>query len=127
MRVLIAEDSTDNQLLIKYYLKGTEIDPTFANNGNEAVQKAQSETFDAILMDIQMPEVDGYEATARLRKWGFKKPIIALTAHTLKEERDKALNSGFTDFVSKPISRDHLLHALRSCRVSLVPLVSTIN
>ncbi len=116
MKILVAEDTADNQTLIKYFLKGTGIEPSFVDNGAEAVAKANSDEFDAILMDIQMPGMDGYEATSILRKNGFLKPIIALTAHTLKEEKEKALLIGFTDFVSKPISRERLIFALRETR-----------
>ncbi len=116
MKVLVAEDSQDNQLLIKYFLKGTGIELSFVGNGIEAVAKANSRRFDAILMDIQMPEMDGYEATSILRKSGYLQPIIALTAHTFKEEKEKALHIGFTDFVSKPISKDLLIKALRKSR-----------
>ena len=116
MVILVADDAADNQLLIKYFLKGTGIEPSFVNNGIEAVAKAKSNEFDAILMDIQMPEMDGYEATGILRKHGYLKPIIALTAHTFKEEMEKALLSGFTDFVSKPISKQLLIQALRETR-----------
>ncbi len=117
--VLVAEDSSDNQLLIKYYLKGTGIDPVFVNNGKEAVAKATAEKFDMILMDIQMPEMDGYEATGILRKNGCLLPIIALTAHTFKEEKEKALLFGFTDFVSKPISQENLIQALCQTHATL--------
>ncbi len=117
MRVLVAEDSPDNQLLIKCFLKGTGIELSFVGNGKDAVAKANSEEFDAILMDIQMPEMDGYEATSLLRKSGYSRPIIALSAHTFKDEQTKARLSGFTDFVSKPISRVKLIEALRDLRI----------
>ncbi len=120
MQILVAEDTADNQLLIKYFLKGTGIEPSFVNNGIEAVAKANSNDYDAILMDIQMPEMDGYEAMSILRKNGYIKPIIALTAHTFKEEHERALFSGFTDFVSKPISRTLLIQALREIRSPFV-------
>ncbi len=124
MHVLVAEDSSDNQLLIKYFLKGTGIEPSFVWNGKEAIAKANSMEFDAILMDIQMPEMDGYEATSLLRKSGYLKPIIALTAHTFKEEHEKARLLGFTDFVSKPISRAELIQALREIRSPLAEVIA---
>ena len=104
---------------LENYLKGTGIEPSFVHNGTEAVTSANLNAFDAILMDIQMPEMDGYEATSILRKGGYLKPIIALTAHTFKEEQEKALRVGFTDFVSKPISRNLLIQALREIRSPL--------
>ena len=125
LKILVADDSADNQLLIKYFLKGTGIEATFADNGAEAVSKAYTEEFDAILMDIQTPIMDGYEATSLLRKNGYLKPIIALTAHTFKEEQEKALLRGFTDFVSKPISRERLIQALREIRSPLAEQNST--
>ena len=120
MQILVAEDCEDNQLLIKCFLSGTGIEPLFVSNGIEAVAKANSSEFDAILMDIQMPEMDGYEATSLLRRSGFSRPIIALTAHTFKDEDEKALLFGFTDFVSKPISRSRLVDALREIRAPYV-------
>ncbi len=125
MRVLVAEDTVDNQTLIKYFLKGSGIEPSFVNNGTQAVARANSNEFDAILMDIQMPEMDGYEATSILRKNGYLKPIIALTAHTFKEEQEKALLNGFTDFVSKPISKKLLIQALREIRSPFVGPLGT--
>jgi signal transduction histidine kinase len=112
MKVLVVEDSKDNQLLIQHFLKATNIDLKCADNGLAGVNAASLNDFDAILMDIQMPEMDGYEATKQLRKSGYSKPIIALTAHAFDEEREKVLSSGFTDFVSKPIDRERLLSAL---------------
>jgi signal transduction histidine kinase len=113
LQVLLAEDSKDNQRLIGHYLKGSGIVLSFASNGREALELALTSHFDVILMDIQMPEMDGYEVTETLRKQGYVSPIIALTAYAFNEEREKALNSGFTDFVSKPIHRGRLLAALR--------------
>ena len=114
LKVLVVEDSKDNQLLVRHFLKGTGIEASFADNGEAGVSDALNKNFDVILMDIQMPQVDGYEATSRLRKSGYEKPIIALTAHAFKEEQEKALSSGFTDFVCKPIHRDQLLRSLRA-------------
>lgn len=114
VKVLLVEDAPDNQMLIGRFLKvaGAEVD--IANNGQEALHKAQSAQYDVLLMDLQMPIMDGYEATNALRKSGYQKPIIALTAHALKEERQRCLASGFNDHVSKPINRAVLLDSILS-------------
>ncbi len=126
LRVLIAEDSKDNQLLLKHYLSGIVPSVSFADDGFAVVRDALAGDFDVVLMDIQMPGRDGYEATHLLREAGYTKPIIALTAHALKEERAKALGSGFTDFVSKPISRDRLLAALARSTVAGDPETTVV-
>ena len=81
----------------------------YADNGAEGVEKAIAGNFNVVLMDLQMPHVDGYEATTRLRSQGYDKPIIALTAHALKEERDRCLQVGCTDHFTKPIDRKKLI------------------
>jgi CheY-like chemotaxis protein len=108
-RILLAEDSPDNVALIQAYLKQTGALVSVANNGREAVKLASENSFDLILMDLQMPEMDGYEATETLRALGIKIPIIALTAHALSEHRNRALSTGFSDFLTKPIQRDKLV------------------
>lgn len=103
-RILVAEDVEDNQLLIARYLKkeGAEVD--FANDGVEAIEKAMSFPYNYILMDIQMPTLDGYQATTELRNRGYKRPIIALTAHAMPEEKRSCLAAGCDDFHTKPIN-----------------------
>jgi signal transduction histidine kinase/CheY-like chemotaxis protein len=116
-RVLLAEDGPDNQKLISMILRkaGAEVD--LAVNGLEAVEKAlaalSAQTpYDAILMDMQMPEMDGYEATDRLRQAGYDKPIIALTAHAMMGDRQKCLAAGCDDYATKPVDRVTLLTTL---------------
>jgi signal transduction histidine kinase/AmiR/NasT family two-component response regulator len=109
LKVLLAEDSNDNQLLISKYLKPTEILLDFANDGVEAVNLASKNNYDVILMDIQMPNMDGYEATQILRKQGFNNQIVALTAHAFQEERERIMNGGFNLYLTKPISRRNLI------------------
>lgn len=111
-RVLVVDDSIDNQIIIKHFLKSSGYTIEFADNAYDGVIEAFKTDFDVVLMDIQMPEMDGYEATLRLRQGGFAKPIIAVTAHAFNEERDKALSSGFTDYLTKPIKRETLLATL---------------
>ncbi|MDQ3230473.1 MAG: response regulator [Pseudobdellovibrionaceae bacterium] len=112
LRVLLVEDSPDNQLLVTRMLKMSGVKVETASNGREGVQKAQSGTFDCILMDLQMPEMDGYAAAQELRRQGYAKPIIALTAHAMGEERQRCLASGFNSHISKPISRKILIQTL---------------
>ncbi|MEG3640317.1 ATP-binding protein [Magnetococcus sp. PR-3] len=116
-RILMVEDSPDNQILIRAYLKQSHHHLEMANNGQEGVLKAQKQTFDLILMDMQMPVMDGYRATQVIRQHeathGIKPvPIVALTAHALADERDKTLAAGCNGFLTKPIKRDQLLKAI---------------
>lgn len=111
-KILLAEDSPDNVILIKAYLKQMKLDIEVAHNGLEALNLANTKNFDLILMDIQMPDMDGYEATRLLRAAGVQIPIVALTAHALTEHRTKALDAGFSDFLTKPIERERLIKVL---------------
>ncbi len=112
MKILVVDDSLDNLRLIKIVLSlaGAKVDT--AKNGKEAVEKTLSGDYDLVLMDLQMPEMDGYEATKVLRERGYGKPIIALTAHAMKEERQRTLQSGFNDHITKPIDQAMLLRTL---------------
>ncbi|HET9238671.1 MAG TPA: PAS domain S-box protein [Oligoflexus sp.] len=106
--VLLAEDSHDNQILIKIFLKklGARVD--VASNGEEAIRLARSADYDIILMDMMMPVMDGLEATRRLRSTGYRRPIVALTAHALKEEVEKSIAAGCDLHLTKPIQIDVL-------------------
>jgi CheY-like chemotaxis protein len=110
-RVLLAEDGEDNQRLLMAFLKLGGAEATLAVDGAEAVRLAREANYDydLILMDMQMPVMDGYQATAELRRAGYTKPIIAVTAHAAPEDRAKCLAAGCTDYLSKPISRSVLL------------------
>lgn len=104
--VLVAEDVPSNQLLIEELLKRKGLDATVVSNGKEAVQAASEKTFDLIFMDLQMPEMNGYEAIKILqKKHKITTPIIALTASSMKKDVDKCLKAGFCDHVAKPIIR----------------------
>jgi two-component system, sensor histidine kinase len=111
-KILLAEDSSDNQILFSFFLKAYGLDVEIANNGKEAVQKALQHPHDLILMDIQMPEMNGYEALSALRERGYNGKILALTAHSMIEEQQHCLNMGFNGFLSKPISRDLLIETI---------------
>jgi len=116
-RILIAEDSVDNLLLLKAYLKDSGFQLDVAENGEEAVEKVNSGHYDLVLMDVQMPVMDGHSATRAIRmreKHGqsFPIPILALTAHALKEEIEKSLQAGCSGHLTKPITKATLLAAI---------------
>ncbi len=108
-RVLLAEDCADNQRLITLILEQSGISVVVAENGREAVGKATTSEFDIVLMDMQMPVMDGYEATRQLRRLGYTGPIVALTAHAMADDRRRCLDAGCTEFATKPINRKTLL------------------
>ena len=116
LRILLAEDSYANQRLAVGLLSKWGHDVTVANNGREAVTKLEEEPFDLVLMDVQMPEMDGYQATAVIReretRTGKRVPIVAMTAHAMKGDREECLAAGMDDYVSKPIRRSELRRAL---------------
>jgi CheY-like chemotaxis protein len=107
--ILIVDDAPDNLTLIELFLAETKARLSFANNGYEAIEKVTSKKFDLILMDIQMPGKDGHETTEEIRQMGFSKPIIALTAHAIKSEHLKCLDSGCNAVMSKPLDRAKLI------------------
>lgn len=111
-RILLVEDAEDNQVLIEYFLSQTGAIVELAKNGQEGIDKALRYDYQVVLMDIQMPLVDGYQATRQLRSSGYTRPIIALTAHALQDERDKALETGCNGHLTKPISRPVLIESL---------------
>ena len=103
LRVLLAEDNDINQIVATEILKMKGIAVDVASNGLEAVDMARSGAYDVILMDIQMPELDGIEATRRIRAFLPDIPIIAMTAHTMKGDAEKSLEAGMQDHIAKPI------------------------
>ncbi|MCX6110627.1 MAG: response regulator [Proteobacteria bacterium] len=112
LRVLLAEDVPDNQLLIAHFIKNSGATIAVVDNGLQAVDAAKTGTFDVILMDIQMPLMDGYEATKQLRASGCLTPVIALTAHSMRGEREKCLAAGCVDYISKPVKPGLLIEVI---------------
>ncbi|PWU16428.1 MAG: hypothetical protein C5B49_10495 [Bdellovibrio sp.] len=112
LKILLVEDSQDNQFLFRRALQLDGASVEVASDGREGLRLALDGDFDVVLMDLQMPGMDGYQATAQLRKAGFRKPIIALTAHAMKEEHQRCLEWGFDDHLSKPVDLDHLRNVI---------------
>ena len=119
-RILVAEDGFDNRELIRLMLHKAGAEVEVAENGRLAVEKAQSGSFHLVLMDMNMPEMDGYQATRVLRERGFRKPIVALTANAMSADRERCLAAGCDDYLAKPIDRAQLLHWI-SAHVGPVP------
>jgi len=108
-RVLMVDDNPDNRRLISYFLRDAGADVTAVESGEEALEVWEALAPDVVLMDIQMPRMDGYAATRILRERGCRIPIVALTAHAMTTERERCLAAGFDGYGSKPIDRRRLL------------------
>jgi CheY-like chemotaxis protein len=110
----LVEDSVDNQQLIWRYLTKYGAIVDIADNGDEGVKKALASEHDVVLMDLQMPVLDGYAATGKLRSRGYRVPIIALTAHAMADVRKKCQDVGCTDHLPKPINSRDLVEAVKN-------------
>jgi two-component system sensor histidine kinase/response regulator len=116
-RLLIAEDNIVNQKVVLAILKKLDYQADAVSNGKEALAALRNGSYDLVLMDCQMPEMDGYEAAALIREpqsgvCNHQIPIIALTAHTIKGDRDKCLAGGMNDYISKPVKASTVADAL---------------
>ncbi|OYZ23711.1 MAG: hypothetical protein B7Y39_03755 [Bdellovibrio sp. 28-41-41] len=112
LKVLLVEDSPDNQALISIYLGRVGANIDIASDGEQGYAMAIENRYDLVLMDVQMPIMDGITTIKKLRAAGYNRTVIALTAHAMKEERKRCLDAGFTDFLSKPIPKDELINML---------------
>jgi PAS domain S-box-containing protein len=128
LRVLVAEDNAVNQRVVIRLLEKGGHSVVVANHGGEALEALEHETFDVILMDVQMPVMDGFEATRLIREreasTGQRRPIVAMTAHAMKGDRERCLDSGMDDYVTKPVQRSELARVL-AWAASLLPETPT--
>jgi CheY-like chemotaxis protein len=116
LRVLVAEDNPVNQRVAVRMLERLGLGADIASDGREAIQSYERQPYAAVLMDCQMPELDGFEATARIRAregTGRRTPIIAMTASAMRGDRERCLASGMDDYLAKPVTIDNLRSVLR--------------
>lgn len=114
-RVLMAEDDMANQMIGRAMLTRSGLSVDVVGNGREALEAVRSQAYDAVLMDIDMPEMNGLEATRRIRALsgeGARTPVIAMTAHAMRGDREKFLAEGLDDYIVKPINRERLIQCL---------------
>jgi CheY-like chemotaxis protein len=110
--VLVVDDAKENRMLVNAYLTRLGIKAHMAQNGREGVDMALANDYALVLMDLQMPEMDGFEALRALRKEGYQRPIIAVTAHAMKGDRERCIQVGFDDYLCKPLSKQALADCL---------------
>jgi CheY-like chemotaxis protein len=110
----VAEDNVINRQLILHILGNLGYEPKFVENGVEAVAAAGRSDYDLILMDVQMPEMDGLDATKEIRRQRYRQPVvIALTANAMRGDREQCLASGMDDYICKPVRLDELMRLLQ--------------
>ena len=119
LKILLVEDNPDNRLLIRAYLKKLPYQLDEAENGQIAVEMFQQSDYDLVFMDVQMPVMDGHQATRIIRAWEAEHsrkstPIIALTAHAIKEEIDKCMQAGCDTHLSKPVKKATILDTIKT-------------
>jgi len=119
LKILLVEDNSDNRLLIKAYLKKLPYEIDEAENGQIAVEKFQTNKYNIVLMDVQMPVMDGHQSTRNIREWERVNekpatPIISLTAHAIKEEIDKCIEAGCDTHLAKPVKKSTLIDTIKS-------------
>jgi CheY-like chemotaxis protein len=111
-KLLVAEDNKMNQMVLSLILEKTPLEIEFADDGQIAVEKAASNPYDLILIDIQMPNMNGYDATKNIRQNNQNIPIVALSANVMKEDVEKAEEAGMHDYLAKPIEVPELYRVL---------------
>ncbi|MBF0155194.1 MAG: PAS domain S-box protein [Magnetococcales bacterium] len=124
LRILLAEDADENQILFQIYLNNTRHQLVIVDNGVDVVARVREDPFDLVLMDIQMPKMDGYAATRAIRRWEQEEGlspliIIALSAHAVEGKKDESLAAGCDDHLSKPINKKNLLAAIQKVAKSI--------
>jgi PAS domain S-box-containing protein len=127
LKILVVEDSMDNQELIQIMLTKAGAKVAIAQNGRIAVNKAEAELFDVILMDMNMPEMDGFEATRLLRSQGYYRPILALTANAMSEDREHCLEAGCNAHLTKPIDRPQMIRTIAEHAGKIIPESADIS
>jgi two-component system, cell cycle response regulator DivK len=120
-RILIVDDNEDNRDVLARRLKRRGFDVTMAAGGKEGVERAKADSPDLILMDMNMPELDGWQATKLIREQSINVPVIALTAHAMPGDRERALEAGCTDYHTKPVELDQLLVMIENLLSSSEP------
>jgi CheY-like chemotaxis protein len=113
-RILVADDAPDNRRLISRFLTLAGADVDCVENGRRAVERALEQPYDLVLMDVQMPEMDGFEAVSCLREQGYMRPVVALTAHAMAADVAECLEAGFSDHLGKPVTRETLVTRVAS-------------
>lgn len=120
--ILVAEDNSVNQYLLQRMLEKNGYEVTIAASGSDALKKMDERRYDLVMMDVQMPDMDGFEATAKIRAReqtrGYRTPIIAITAHAMKGDREKCLAAGMDGYVAKPIHMDEMFAAIEELLVA---------
>lgn len=114
LKILVVEDSPDILLMISRFLRAEGAKVDVAEDGMQALDRTSENRYDIVLMDLKMPKLDGFTAVAAMRDRGIKVPIIALTAHSVTEIRDKCIMSGFNERLCKPIDRQTLVTEVAS-------------
>ena len=124
IRVLVVDDTPDNQRLVSTYLRAAGATVACANDGFEAINESLTGRYDVVVMDVQMPVLDGLRATRLLRQKGFNRPIVALTAHAMNEDRERCRSAGYSSYLAKPVERRILVQTVGEIhlRSRLTPL-----
>ncbi|MEN9529733.1 MAG: hypothetical protein RI932_1606 [Pseudomonadota bacterium] len=115
LKILVVDDAPDNRLLISRFLSLAGASVEVSDNASDGVAAALQGQFDLVLMDIQMPGMDGFDAIERLRRLNYKVPVVALTAHAMSSDRNRCLAAGFNSYLTKPIARAQLVSTVEEC------------